>query len=118
MSGPQFTRGPWGVRPDIGAPAGCLKIAHPDWPRGRTDALIAAVYGYKHEQEANARLIAAAPDLYAALADLEQSVRDLSEQSDEGVLDYIRLLRRGHGMFPRMEAARSALARARGEVAS
>lgn len=106
VSALKWTSGPWGVRPDIGAPVGCLKIAHPDWPRGHTDALVAAVYGYKHEQEANAHLIAASPDLYAAL---EAAVACLVEGEkvffSEGI---------GPDTEPVLARARAALAKARG----
>lgn len=73
MSETRFTPGPWADGP-------------PAWYRGRTNeahgkrpinstshpaaGVIANVYG-----EANAALIAAAPDLYAALAELHASVR-------------------------------------------
>jgi hypothetical protein len=52
------------------------------------------------ESEANARLIAAAPELYRALADL------FSIAADEGIV----------GDNTTMEAARAALAKARGEI--
>lgn len=64
---PKFTPGPWAVRPDIGAPVGTLKIANPEWPRGASDPLVAAVFGTEQEQGANARLISAAPEMYEAL---------------------------------------------------
>ena len=69
---PMFTPGPWAVRPDIGTPAGTLKIAHPEWPRGSSDPLIAAVFGTEQEQGANARLISAAPEMFEALRALRE----------------------------------------------
>lgn len=96
------TAGPWSHGPVKREPA---MVYAPDGIE------VARVYDLRDRN-----LVCAAPDLLAALKDLEQSVRDLSEQSDENALDYLRLLRRGHGMFTRMEAARAALRQAEGAV--
>lgn len=61
---------------------------------------------------ANARLIAAAPDLLAALQDLSAWAISLSEQSDENAQDLLDRFRRNHcgAMF----AAEKAIAKATG----
>jgi hypothetical protein len=95
VSGARFTPGPWLVDPmcaQVNAPAkGMLPVAQMLWPTDeRTEA----------ETEANARLIAAAPDLYEALVELVQ-LYDVDQ-----------------AIFPRpgYAAARAALAKAEGRA--
>jgi hypothetical protein len=133
MSGPQFTRGPW----ELG---GALVYA-PQGERtaGRSQgssisiALMLrrpAIYGGRVQRtqdtdcdacetgaqvDANARLIAAAPDLYAAL---ERTLRALEQHLDDQCI--MQGLKHRDDLCPcnstEVVEARSALARARGEV--
>jgi len=58
------TPGPWCIHGDIGSPVGTLKVAPLMWrARPLSVPLVAAVYGRAGEQDANAALIAAAPEL-------------------------------------------------------
>lgn len=87
----QHTPGPWVV-----------DRSHPDWVEGTTiwanDVVIAhAVADQHHQTEANARLIAAAPDLLAAL---EACLRRLDAHDDQSA--------------PECLAARAAIAKATG----
>ena len=67
-----YTPGPWATHKTEGNGGNIsdrLEIVGPEEGRKRT--LIASIYGFKMpEGQANARLIAAAPELYEALVDL------------------------------------------------
>jgi hypothetical protein len=100
MSAPAFTTGPWmvdgGIDVHEAAEGGVCKIAQcghlTSYRRGREITLA--------EVEANARLIAAAPDLYEALAQL---------------LDDLDALAPTRPCTQAIEGAQAALAKARGE---
>ena len=105
---PKWTPGPWAleIRPGSGAAADCTiaMIEQPD-ERAPYRGMIARLQSAEHingiakdELVANAHLIAAAPDLYAAL---------------DGLLG---LLDAGSLYEPQAYAARAALAKARGET--
>jgi len=88
---PKFTPGPWSVE-DVGA--NCLRIRgnveiSPDAPLGSVghyEAVAAVIQREPHPhygggidydtRDANARLIASAPDLYAALAEVDALMRE------------------------------------------
>lgn len=78
--------------------------------RDERDGLIATLGPIA--QNANGALIAAAPDLLAALEAMEAWVRSLSEQSDANALDLLAMYRRGNS--PIESNAQAAIARARG----
>jgi hypothetical protein len=80
---------------DMTAPHGATVV---DWPRGDGEAVDDA------ENEANARLIAAAPDLLAALEAYDQFARANDDWDD------------GEGMFDFILKARAAIAKATGEA--
>lgn len=86
-----YTSAPWGVLPDRN---GCLRIGHGH------NCTIALVYeppsGF---MEDNARLIASAPDLLAALRAI---VKSLEDNDDEGMIEHAA----------QMIAARAAIAKA------
>ena len=92
---PKWTPGPWRVLNDeaikVASSDGSLATVTHIHLRGRRDT---------SEVEANANLIAAAPDLYAALADL------LDREGDD-TLDSVKA---------KWAAARAALAKARGQA--
>jgi hypothetical protein len=98
----QYTSGPWFV-----------DRSHPDWVEGTTiwanDVVIAhAVADQHHQTEANARLIAAAPELFAAL---EQAYYSLK-------LAAVRLeLDESTEFYKDIDAAYRALQKAKGEPA-
>lgn len=100
MSAPQFTPGPWqtghmmdGDNVWIGPDCNAIPVAYVDrdWQRARD------------EWGANARLIAAAPDLYAALKDM------LIASQPQHTFRHVF-------MGEAQEKARAALAKARGET--
>ena len=66
------TPGPWSIHETKGNGGNIsdrVEIAGPE--EGRRKHLVASIYGFKlPEGQANARLIAAAPELYGALVDL------------------------------------------------
>ena len=67
MSEPKFTPGPWIVCPDVGLQIPVASVAKEGLKRN-----VSHVAGIRNgEGAANAHLIAAAPDLYKALAHLE-----------------------------------------------
>lgn len=76
----KHTPGPWSVHRDIGTPVGTLKIAPPMWPALNVPT-VAAAYGKEGEQQANACLIAAAPDM---LAELKQALACLKQYREYG----------------------------------
>ena len=68
MSAPKFTPGPWVVREALKEwwlPAGTITVHDP-----KTNASLAAVVTGAGDSRARAALIAAAPDLFAALSDM------------------------------------------------
>jgi hypothetical protein len=75
------TPGPWKVAP-YSSVVGCPITAQPDPTKntiliaGTRSAVSTDDEGFRSEVEANARLIAAAPDLLASLQNLEFYVRD------------------------------------------
>lgn len=72
MSKPQFTPGPWKAAP-YSSVVGCPISAQPDPEKntilvaGTRSAVAETPEGFRAEVEANARLIAAAPEIYEAL---------------------------------------------------
>ena len=75
------TPGQWRVE----RTAGGFEVCSDD---GETDSLVAVVYSVLDEQkEANARLIAAGPDMLEAL---EQAEIALEEHGDEGTVGFVR----------------------------
>ena len=100
MSGPQFTPGPWWTELDkvfVGTPPDYSLIADadPDCKGGHDGA---------EPMLANARLIAAAPELYEALSDIMEN--PLYQTAIGGNPNMVERL---------MERASAALAKARGE---
>lgn len=105
MSETRWTPGPWDIHEDDGQPIAGIR----EREGGRFVALtqfdaedcrtVEAANARRAECAANARLISAAPDLYAVLADLVDALE-----------------RFGRLGSPRVVAARAALAKARGEV--
>ena len=66
------------------------------------------------EQKANAHLIAAAPDLYAALDKLIDEIETLMSDSDAMPYSAFHIICE-EGLMPNTKTARAALAKARGE---
>lgn len=95
MSKPKFTPGPW--RTDCRLIGGQIRITQVP----NANMTVAQVNGRQGEQEANARLIAAAPELLEALERLMLS-RDASWTG-------------GHDWEEALDEAAAALAKARGE---
>lgn len=96
MSGVKHTRGPWEAHKTIEAHDGMPECWQID---AEHDAVCTTQFCYAPNTEANARLIASAPDLLEALAVL---VTDCSQIWSEAE-------------FPALKQARAAIARARGE---
>jgi hypothetical protein len=82
MNQSKHTPGPWNVDGDATVYGPRFSIANDKEQIGRFE--VADCKGYKQEREANARLIASAPDLLAALERLAHPMAD-----DED-LDYAR----------------------------
>ena len=82
-----YTPGPWATHKTEGNGGNIsdrLEIVGPEEGRKRT--LIASIYGFKMlEGQANARLIAAAPELYEALEKLFDLMISDKVSKDEGV---------------------------------
>lgn len=74
--GGRFTPGPWTIRKASRGPSWYVEGQH---TRARSPWLVADVDGMGDENEANARLIAAAPDLLAALEACEEVLRLVNE---------------------------------------
>jgi hypothetical protein len=85
---PKFTHGPW-------------RVGGPNGYRNQLgiDPTIGAVYGAGAELEANARLVAAAPDLYHALRNL----LDACEREDRAALPHV--IRAAYAAVARVEGA-------------
>ena len=90
----KHTPGPWRANSSwIEGPKMALRVAAIDWPkRGSAPAS-------KAEAEANARLIAAAPDLLAALEDV------VFEDSDKSEVDRIKSRVKAHAAIVKASAA-------------
>lgn len=106
MSEAKFTPGPWGLETPFGAPGMFVTVAGPR----RTNPIICHVYPGDDEQRsperlANARLIAAAPEMYQALQECLTSEGALCWTSREYAEKRIRYMDR---------IARAALAKAEG----
>ena len=96
----KWTPGPWKVAPEFSQDHGQFSIGGPD---GHEIAAVTAWIGAERlEATANAHLIATAPDLYAALC---RVCNELEMPGERGVL---------HDVPAALEAARAALAKARG----
>jgi hypothetical protein len=104
MSGLKATPGPWKV---FRASNGKLLGIGDAEAVGVTDAF-GGLWRTGKEMEANADLIAASPDLYAALETFVTDYVDLVESGDAGFWDA--------ETEPKVIAARAALAKARGET--
>ena len=63
------TPGPWFVNDD------CIEAGGPEGPR---DVTVAVVTGFTNPREANAHLVAAAPELYEALSNLAHTIQAMS----------------------------------------
>jgi hypothetical protein len=100
----EHTTGPWHVDNKGTEP----KISSQDW-------FIAALFSIHHETEANARLLAAAPDMLEALLGLqefaEQQVTDLCADIQEGG----RWIAESKAEMARWSAVGSAIAKATGK---
>ena len=99
-----YTPGPWDYHTADGAATPHIAIYAPDEEGNEIDR-IADVYGAPLN-EANAELIAAAPDLLAALESAEQCICDLLERTE-----FARENATGHDV----PAIRAAIAKAKGE---
>ncbi len=95
MSEAKHTPGPWGT--DM--------VGWEVWTERGSDriCIITAENVGRSEQGANARMIAAAPELLEAL---EGIVSSLVDQDDEGLIEHA----------PQIEAARAAIAKAKGKL--
>lgn len=113
MGEASFTPGPWSVKVDdqsgIGRTHSVYICTKAGWPEGQLARV--NVQDGLGEREANARLIAAAPDLYEAVAAFLAYDAGDDDAPDAGVrmmLDYDHAL----------TLARAALAKANGETAA
>lgn len=107
MSAPKFTPGPWVVREiTAGRERGHFAVGHAENLSDRGGSFVAQVNGlFDDEAEPNAHLIAAAPDLCAALEEMmefEAAFKTLAAYS-------------GSSLHGAVKQARAALAKARGE---
>ena len=115
-STPKWTPGPWDMGPSCPVKLGgvqeipCFEIS------GRLDACwVALVQEHRNciatHGDANARLIAAATDLYAALEALPLDSFD----KDMDTIDAAEFVDNAGAFFTAMQKARAAMAKARGE---
>jgi len=99
---PGHTPGPWKVDKELNSFRGQWLIAIDVGDRGRGMA-VAETIGGTGDERANARLIAAAPDLLNAL---QAIVKSLADQDDEGMIEHAQ----------QMIDARAAIAKAEGQA--
>lgn len=109
MNERKWTKGPWEI-----IPRGSKHLAPCILRKAETcGAYVAEVRTYPPDPEAdaNARLIAAAPDLYEALEEANNVIRSLA-------VAYLMTIPDGdeRGFFPLYDRMKSALAKARGEA--
>ena len=112
----RHTPGPWEADPRGG---GVVRSANPatefQYARGRGRPQVALAVGMVHrpdgEQQANVTLIAAAPELLAALEEEVDMFDRLAADADVVVRGIMRSV---HG--PRLDRARAVIAKARGET--
>lgn len=102
MTDTKFTPGPWRVTDAAGA--GCYRIRTGPIGKNEYGMVIAETYLHGSSDEANANLIAAAPELYAALSEAKFQIEYLHEKFAE--------TGSGNNMLAKIDAA---LAKARGE---
>ena len=95
MSAPAFTPGPWQY---LRSPSGPIRVGP-----SHNCTVAVAPFPPTGDQEANARLIAAAPELFDALNALVNAVSP--DDNDKSCEPYFR---------PALKAARTALAKAQG----
>lgn len=107
MSETKFTPGPWVENNDDGFSRGSIWAGCSPSGAGAVGTLIANVAGDSAEADANAHLIAAAPDLYAALTDAYEVLGAILEDTDGDDGERIP--------NPLLVQLRAALAKARGE---
>lgn len=91
MSDIKFTPGPWNCK---GAhPEGCAVYVDPGDDPGFGDvAVIYRVLRSDEQVQADARLIAAAPDMYAALGAARDTLAELPDEDDERDRDLLALI--------------------------
>jgi hypothetical protein len=82
MSAPNYTPGPWNVTGDLATISG----TRPGDPYTFT---VAETCGYKEEREANARLIAAAPELLEAIIELSHWA-EMQPGMPQGTFEIVR----------------------------
>jgi hypothetical protein len=108
MAGEKFTPGPWRHSPSRSS-AGRNGFEAQVWDAAGKALLFFADYrSIGPEADANARLIAAAPDLYVAC----DGLLEMLGRSDPDDVDFGRAFAAG----PEVAAVRAALKKARGEV--
>lgn len=92
MKTPQHTPGPWQLGEEGGILEGHTPIDAAGW-EGLAQVVTKMEFdGYNAEGQANARLIAAAPDLLAALEDLTSYMIDHGMENDAGVVKAIEAI--------------------------
>lgn len=97
---PGFTPGPWGI--ERTSDSNWVGVLRPD---GKVEEIVmhnSRSFDYKREyverQDANANLIAAAPDLYAACSAFIDAWRfDDDEEKDEAIADMLTALAKARG---------------------
>lgn len=113
MSKPAFTEGPWRTDEDCGHES----VSGPDGAMvADCSIFVSPKFGERRTQtnRANARLIAAAPDMVEALTKLEAALR--KDSRDKTVLsDTVEYHLDGQVMYQAINCARAALAKALGE---
>ena len=114
MSGTEFTQGPWKVEKELFAKSYQWLISYDAKDKGRGIA-IAETIGATGKELANARLIAAAPNLYAELEKLIDEIETLMSDSDAMPYSSLHIICE-EGLMPNTKTARAVLAKARGGV--